>query len=288
MDATLTPRRSAQLATLAIALVGAVLLWLVVQLGWLLLAGPDVEMDPVPPLPAMAQGSRESLRFNYPLFGRSDEPAALVPTTVPSRRDNLRLRGIVSGERAYAIIADERGRESVYREDDRLADGSRIERIERTRVILERGGQRESLELRPDQASTRPAAPSSEASSQISQRPAGALFPAGSEGFNLSSLPNLGNLDSQLASQISILPVSSGGFRVRPTRDARLFAELGLQVNDIVTAVNGQPLESEEAVRTLFNDLLQGGEIAITITRQGQELVLRPDTDRLLRSLQNP
>jgi len=100
---------------------------------------------------------------------------------------------------------------------------------------------------------------------------------ARSSGFDLSNM----------ATSISVMPVNSGGFRVRPGRDAQLFTQLGLQVNDVVTAINGQPLESEAQLQNVFGDVLARGEIAITVNRQGREMVLRPEIDQILRSLQN-
>ncbi len=89
-----------------------------------------------------------------------------------------------------------------------------------------------------------------------------------------------------MAGAISVLPVSGGGFRVRPGRDARLFAELGLQVNDVVKAINGQPLESEEDVQSLFADVMRRGEVAITVNREGREMTLRPDLEAILGRLE--
>jgi hypothetical protein len=105
------------------------------------------------------------------------------------------------------------------------------------------------------------------------------------QGVSIASMPRISRrlgagYTRSMAQNINVMPVSGGGFRVRPGRDARLFAELGLQVNDVVTAVNGQPLDSEEAARALFSDVLTRGEVAITVNRQGQELTLaaRPRT----------
>ncbi len=278
MNATLSPRQSARLALLTMAAMALLVVWLLVRLLWLVLVGPEVQSAPLPPLPQTQASASQRERFSHPLFGRADDPAAVVAPIAPARGDNLRLRGIVSGPRAYAIIADQNGRETVYREDDELPDGSRVQRIEAQRVILLRSGRQEALELNPDRLDTAPA-----------NRPAGDSRGDTASRLNLANLQRLPDqAGSGMASQVSILPVSSGGFRVRPSRDARWFAELGLQVNDVVTAVNGQPLETEDDARALFRDVLQGGDLAITINRQGQELVLRPDTERLLRSLQNP
>lgn len=80
-----------------------------------------------------------------------------------------------------------------------------------------------------------------------------------------------------LASQINIMPVRGGGFRVRPGRDATVFRQLGLQADDVITAVNGQPVTSEADARRIFDEVMRTGELAITVQRDGREQVLRPD-----------
>ena len=91
-------------------------------------------------------------------------------------------------------------------------------------------------------------------------------------GISIASLPDVARtsgLDANaLADSISVMPVSSGGFSGPARSQCRLFAELGLQMNDIVTAVNGQPLQSEAAAQACLPMSLQRGEVAITINRQ--------------------
>jgi hypothetical protein len=64
----------------------------------------------------------------------------------PWRALSLRVLGIVSGDRAYAIIADARVAKAVYRPGEELPDGSRVDRSSR-RVIVLRAGRAEALEL---------------------------------------------------------------------------------------------------------------------------------------------
>ncbi len=290
-----SPLWSGRLALLASALLALLVVWMLVRMVWLVLAGPQVESAPVPPVPRVSQVAADTRDFRWDLFGPQQRTnIAPVRPVASTSRSNLRLLGVMTGETAaYAFIADAQGRESVYRRGDELPDGTVLEAIEAQRVILARNGRSEALELDRDRHSA-----VQRGSSTASAHPRTAVAPIhGLRGFDtergvsVASARDLGvaGVDvGSLAQSISVMPVSGGGFRVRPGRDARLFAQLGLQVNDIVTAVNGQPLESEEAARALFADVLMRGEVAITVNRQGREMTLRPDLEQIIGSLQNP
>lgn len=296
---TLSPVWSGRLALLTSAVLALVLAWMLVRLVWLVLAGPVVAPGAMPPVPRASQ-TADVGQFRWELFGSAGQ-AAQVIAPVAAARSSLRVLGIVSGERAYAIIADGQGREAVYRPGEELPDGSRVDRIEPHRVIVLRAGRAEALELDASRGGQSDASSSSVASSAPVSAPAPTADPGPAvsttpmfnlpQGVSIASVPEISGasvLDTRsLAQNINVMPVSGGGFRVRPGRDARLFAELGLQVNDVVTAVNGQPLDSEEAARALFSDVLTRGEVAITVNRQGQELTLRPDLEQVMGRLQN-
>jgi general secretion pathway protein C len=294
---SLTPAWSGRLALLTSALLALLLAWMLVRLVWLVLAGPVVEPTAMPPVPRISQAA-DIGQFRWELFGPTSQAAAVI-TPVAVARTSLRVLGIVSGDRAYAIIADAQGREGVYRPGQELPDGSRVERIEPHRVIVMRAGRAEALELDASRGASQDSAGESFATTAPAPAPPTAADPAVSttpmfnlpQGVSIASMPQIPGasvMDTRgLAQNINVMPVVGGGFRVRPGRDARLFAELGLQVNDVVMAVNGQPLDSEEAARALFSDVLTRGEVAITVNRQGQELTLRPDLEQVMGRLQN-
>lgn len=294
MSAMLSPAWSSRLALSISAILALAIVWLVVRAAWLLIGGVSVTSAPAPAVPQIETGSSVQGEFRWNLFGRSaSAPRQLRPAPVSDSR--LRLKGVVAGQNAYAIIADPGSGEDVYRSGDPLPGGGEVETIESRRVVIVRNGQRETLELDPDAA----AASAGERGSpgQLSG-PDGARprlpgirgFEA-PEGASVASLPqaarSLGLNAGELSQAISAMPVSGGGFRVRPGRNARLFSELGLQVNDVVVAVNGQPLESAQAVQGLFADVMSRGEVAITVRRDGRELTLRPDLEQVMGSLQS-
>ncbi len=269
---------------------GLILAWQLVQMTWLVVVGPEVESAPVPPVPRVQPAASGRDGFRWDLFGEARSAPAVVKP-VRASRSNLRLRGLMSGgDSAFAIVADEAGREQVYRVGSELPDGSRLERIEPLRVIVLRNGDTESLDLERDRPgrSASSAARSTRSSRRDDQRlelPGirGLQAPAG---VSAASLQPAGSSTGGLADQISVLPVAGGGFRVRPGRDATLFGELGLQVNDVVTAVNGQSLASEADARALFADVMRRGEVSITIQREGREMTLRPDLSGILSRIE--
>jgi general secretion pathway protein C len=281
------------------AVLAVLVVWLLVRLVWLIAAGPQVESAPVPPVPRLTPAAMSNNGdFHWDLFGTSRQGAAMPVTPVPAAaRSSLRLLGIMSREPdGYAIIADSQGRENVYRSGDELPDGARVERIEPQQVIIARNGRSEALSLDRErgtatasQAERQPLSTTPQI--EVNPMPGirGFQAPAGINVGSISGMGDLGNINpATLADSISVMPVSSGGFRVRPGRDARLFTQLGLQMNDVITAINGQPLESEAAARALFADVMMRGEVSITVNRQGREMTLRPDLENILGSLQNP
>ena len=75
-------------------------------------------------------------------------------------------------------------------------------------------------------------------------------------------------------------PVFAGGemkgFRVYPGANRQAFARMGLRAGDMVTAINGTPLNDKERAQEIFGTLASSTDARVTITRNGrqQELVL--------------
>ena len=75
-------------------------------------------------------------------------------------------------------------------------------------------------------------------------------------------------------------PVFAGGkmrgFRVYPGANRQAFARLGLRAGDLVTAINGSPLDDRDRAQEIFGTLNSSTDARVTVTRNGrqQELVL--------------
>ena len=97
----------------------------------------------------------------------------------------------------------------------------------------------------------------------------------------LDRMRKLVNDDPGLISQIMRpQPVFAGGemkgFRVYPGANRQAFARMGLRPGDMVTAINGTPLNDKDRAQEIFGTLASSTEARVTITRNGrqQELVL--------------
>ncbi|RFF28787.1 MULTISPECIES: type II secretion system protein N [unclassified Wenzhouxiangella] len=290
----MSPAWSSRLAMLSSAVLALAVVWLAVRSMWLVLGGVSVESAQALPVPQLPEVGGASGEFRWNLFGRSASPAVTLQP-VPVSDSRLRLKGVVAGKRGYAIISIDGSGEDVFRAGDELPGGGEVEAIESRRVIILRDGRRETLAMDPDAASGARRASRTSGSEQVAEEPSRQLpgirgFSA-PEGASVASLPEAARsagLDAgELAQSISVMPVSGGGFRVRPGRNARLFQALGLEVNDVVLAVNGQPLESAQAVRGLFSDVMSSGEVSIKVRRGEREMTLRPDLEQIMGSLQS-
>lgn len=291
----ISPAWSSRLALLSSALLALAVVWLLVRSLWLVLGGVSVDSAPSLPVPQMSEAGGASGEFRWNLFGRSASPAVVLQPASPASDSRLRLKGVMAGERGYAIISVSGSGEEVYRVGDELPGGGEVETIESRRVIIARDGRRETLAFDPDAVSRSPRPAPGNRAARVAEEPARQL--PGIRGFNapsgasVASLPDAARsfgLDAgELAQSISAMPVAGGGFRVRPGRDARLFQQLGFQINDVVLAVNGQPLESAQAVQRLFAEVMSRGEVAIRVRRGDREMTLRPDLEKIMGSLQS-
>ena len=263
---------------LSIALV-LILLWLLIRSVALLISGPAL---PAPVLPELTRSAQTitTVDSNWQLFGRAEAiDYGLIETVQPTPL-RLVLRGVVAGEGGYAIIMDEDGNEGVYRVDDVITGNARVEQIENRRVLMIRNGQREALEL---PGANRVAATTSSGVAHSTNARTGTGLPGGISIASLSGMADQLTLDpAMLAQQITMLPVAGGGFRVRAGRDALIFEQLGFQLNDIVLAINGQPVNNSSDVQAIFTNFQAGQPIAITIRRGERQMVLTPDLNQML------
>ncbi|MCA1780565.1 MAG: hypothetical protein LC637_14655, partial [Xanthomonadaceae bacterium] len=98
---------------------------LLVRIGIVLVDGVEVGFEPIP-LSISAQTDRPALVSDWSMFGQPTDVDYGFAEVVPATPLALRLRGVVTGERGYAIIMDAEGREGVYRVDDPVPGGASV------------------------------------------------------------------------------------------------------------------------------------------------------------------
>lgn len=275
-------------------------LWLAARIVWLLLAGPVVNA-PAPAglgeLPPAANPMAPALPLSqWHLFGDGGGTASIAQRVqaAPETPLQLVLRGTLnldSSDGGIAIIADASGGDAAYRVGDTLAGEAQLVAIYAGRVLLRRNGVDEGLSLLPGNTGTAaPLRPTSTTRSP-SQLPAGFSTPGaaplpGSPGAPFvnpaisTGVPSLESLRAatgtdiaELAKQVNVQPVLENGrfagVRLTVGRDSDLLARTGLRSTDLITAVNGIPLDGPQRQGQLMEMLGTATQLNLTIRRDG-------------------
>ncbi len=291
VNTVLKNRLLARLPWVAIAVLVVFLLWMVARMVWLGLDGPALPSAEMPPVPEIRDRGNAGPDTVWDVFGETAAPAPVIARDAPPTELSLRLRGVIAGLKGQglAVISDD-GTESVFRTGDEIRSGVTVQAIEPRRVIIRRDGNDEALELPDDRLASGSESPRSGGAVPGDPPTVPVTMPGfrDDSGFSAAGVASMGSaardmgMDAQaLAESISIQPVSDGGFRVRPGRDARVFEQLGLQAGDVVVAVNGQRLQTEADAMAIFEQVQESGDLAITVRRDGREQTLTPDLGRL-------
>ncbi len=266
----------------------AVAIWFAARIAWHLVAAtpPATELAVAvddPDGPSNAGGARIDLAALH-LFGQSVIGAPLTVTAnAPDTSLDLRLLGTLvedSGGTGMAIIADGDD-ESLYAVGDPVTGDAKLHEVHADRVILIHLGRYETLRLREED----PAAPGRRRGTNPGRT------------ATATATPNLQRLDWQaaqrdarldparLAQQIRALPIIENGqpigFRLQAGRDAALIGKLGLRPTDVITAVNGIPLNDPARAFELINQLNSETRFNVELRRDGREMTLAIDAGQL-------
>jgi general secretion pathway protein C len=202
---------------------------------------------------------------NAGLFGKaapaasSQNPGEVRPTTLP-----LVLTGIISADdpqNGLAILGQNAQSAKVFAVGDNVPGGAKLHLVYADYVLIDRGGNLEKL-LLPRQVA--PGGP-----------------PPTSNVLNNAEPPVAERMRKIITEQPSLLadvvrpqPVFANGkqtgFRVYPGRNRQAFVRLGLRPGDLVTAINGTPLDDPEHGQDIFRTLGSSPEAHVTVTRNGQ------------------
>jgi general secretion pathway protein C len=201
------------------------------------------------------------------LFGAAvADPTSQDPSNAPLSSANLVLAGTIATQdpkRGIAIITDG-GPSKVYAVGENV-NGASLHSVYLDHVILDRGGTLETL-LLPRLLAGGPRMPPRR----------GAVEPRSSEAVeNIRRLvqQDPGLLD-QVMRTVPSYDNSAGklrGFRAYPGRNRTIFNKLGLRPGDLVTAINGQPLDDPQHSQEVFNTIQSSNTVTVTVERGGQK-----------------
>ncbi len=255
------------------AVLAALILLQLMQLGYSLLAKPLKSPQPVVATsPSRAQRTAVDIQtvVSAHLFGVvAADPAAQDPENAPQSSANLQLAGTIATQnpkRGVAIISDAGNPAKVYSVGERIG-GASLHSVYLDHVILDRAGALETLPLPRQLLPT--------------ARTAAAVRRPGSDPRTVAAVDNIrrmvqqdpGILD-QVMRTVPSYDNAAGklrGFRAYPGRNRAIFGKLGLKSGDLVTAINGTPLDDPQRSQEVFNTIQTSDHVTVTIERGGQK-----------------
>lgn len=256
--------------------------WQLVQLTWMLLGrtGNSATTVVPPPPPPTAANARKGPDIqaiaDAHLFGTAQTDTQVDASNAPQTQMNLILSAVFATndpEKGLAIIGESAAASNVYAVGDAVRSGTRLHAVYPDRVILDRGGTLEALAL-PVQSMAgvqiARAAPPRPATSQLQQ--------------NLQRIAreNPGAFAEIIRPQPVFANGVQRGYRVYPGRNRQQFARLGLQPGDLVTAINGTPLDDPQRGMEIFNTLGTSDRVTVSVERNGQSQDLTLNTAQVM------
>ena len=285
-------RRSFELAALASCIVLAALgLWLLARLIWLLVPRGDALLEGGSMRVAGSAGPAPAQSIaKWHLFGNTPEVAGSGPGA-PATTLGMILRGTLADRdpaAGIAVISDGERGERAYRAGEALGGGVKLARVYPDHVVLLHEGVEETLTLTRD----RNFAPGDivrapTAGNQIAKNTppsiAAANAAAASAAANATvhapadwqqTVDRLRQNPDELAKRVQIVPVVDGGrltgVRVAAASDMTLINQIGLRAGDVITAINGAPVDSVARGQQIVESLRSASSARVTVLRDGK------------------
>lgn len=262
--------------------------WQFARIVWMLMPGSDVGAQMIAPPVQISRANTSSAGSvdvqaiaNTHIFGEADKvETVVVPQdsyeNLSETRLSLTLKGtIASPEEAHsiAIISDSRNEEKNYVIGDTVAPGASLHAIYADRVILNRGGTLEVLNLPKEfPPSATPV-----------RRNTATVARATARTPSLQSVitENVSKLADVIRPTPYYVAGQMQGFRVYPGRDRRQFAALGLRPGDLVKDIDGAALTNPAEATKIFQSLGDKEQVSVTVERNGQPEVIVLSTSQL-------
>lgn len=253
---------------------GLVLLlaWQAVQLTWTALgsrrAQPPTDLAPMPQPQGPATRAVDIGRIvNAHLFGVAGAPGSdeTDPAAVAATQMNLVLAGTIAHadpQRGFAIVGESAATARVYAVGKTIAGGTKLHSVYPDRVILDRGGKLEALIL-PKKF---------QGGGMSAAQPVATAAPDPMISQRLQNLAaqNPGAITEVIRPQPVFANGQQRGYRVYPGRNRQQFTQLGLMPGDLVTAINGTPLDDPARGMEILQSINSAAQVTVTVERNGQ------------------
>jgi general secretion pathway protein C len=238
---------------------------------------PSATNEPKPPM------SQYQAIVDRNIFNIGDQAAGQEAAPVAKGVDlenleqtelKLRLWGTVTRKDgvAYAVIEDSKTRQQdLYRTGDPIQTAT-VKLILREKVVLNVEGRDEILTMEEAVAKKSSGRASRQRDIRASKLPVSA-YP---RQINLnrekieSAMQDLGQLMQQATIRPHIEDGRSAGISITGIKPNAIFRKMRLRNGDVITGVNGNPIESVEDAISVFEDLSTAAEIKLEIKRRGR------------------
>lgn len=216
---------------------------------------------------------------------------------------HLKLLGTsTTGRGPWAIIENQAGDQLLYHLGDQIPDAGELVSIEKSQAIIQHGAQRFALAIPQDELPGGVVAPAS----HVRRFPFGPFGrPPTVRGFGpgraTGPMPDI-DVDNEgpnrygvkrtdvrvamahmntLAQQLKATPNMDGnsqnGYTLTDIESGSLFDDLGLEDGDIVTRINGRPINNPAMAAGMLATLQMRRSIDVTVLRDGQTVDLHYD-----------
>lgn len=267
-----------------------------------LMPPPDLRLS-APPPPIERESRRPATHYasisTRDVFN-SAKPEPEKPKEPPKPTElKLKLWGVVvhpDNDGSYCVIEDLNTRkQELFRVNTVVAGVARVKKVEWDRVILDRDGRDEILDLA--QATSGPAGPGGTAVAAV--RSAGGMpgsagtAPDSGSGSKDPHIEQLGELSyavdksevdsaldnmNQLFTQIRAVPHFEGGsatgFRLFAIRQGSLFDKIGLKNGDILRSINGNAINDPSRALAMLGELRNQRELNVEVMRNKENKTL--------------
>jgi general secretion pathway protein C len=264
-----------QLLPLAVsALLVVLLAWQLVQLTWALLGARNgvasTAAAPAGSAPPPLRTLDVAAIVNAHLFGEANAPAAgsTDPNAVAASQMPLVLVGTIANTDptlGYAIIGESAVAAKVYGVGKTISGGTKLHSVYPDRAILDRGGKLEAL-LLPKKfqgGSLSGAAPPPDASQ---------AEPMLGDRLRQLAATNPAAITDILRPQPVFANGQQRGYRIYPGRNRSQFNKLGLLPGDLITAINGTPLDDASRGMDILQTMNSASAVTMTVERNGQSV----------------
>jgi general secretion pathway protein C len=246
------------------------LAWQAVQLVWAVLGAkpaPATVSGGPDGAPPAQQGPTLDVDgiVNAHLFGIAGASGSeeTDPSRVAATQMNLVLVGTIAQaepQQGFAIVGESATTARVYAVGKTITGGTKLHSVYPDRVILDRGGKLEAL-LLPKKftgGGVAAAAPLPQPNPMLGQR------------LQELAAQNPGAITEIIRPQPVFANGQQRGYRVYPGRNRQQFTKLGLMPGDLVTAINGTPLDDPARGMEIMQSMNSASEVTVTVERNGQ------------------